>query len=241
MKQIELLDSTLRDGAQGEGISFSVDDKCRIAHLLDELGLPLVEAGNPGSNPKDLAFFSCAGALAHAQLVAFGSTRRKDMPVTDDANVQALLDAHTPVVCIFGKTWDLHVRDILKTTPAENRRMIFDTVSFFTQKKKRVLFDAEHFFDGYKDDAAFALDMVAAAAEAGADTLVLCDTNGGSFPTEIFDITQTVVQKFPALKIGIHVHNDNGMAVANSLMAVEAGAAHVQGTLLGFGERTGNA
>lgn len=243
MKQpVEILDSTLRDGAQGEGISFSVEDKLAVTRLLDALGVPFIEAGNPGSNPKDLEFFRRAGELKlkHSRLVAFGSTRRKGIAVEEDANVQALLTADTGAVAIFGKCWDLHVRDILKTTEEVNFAMIGDTVSFFKSKGKRVIFDAEHFFDGYKANPVFALKALDAAAQAGADVLCLCDTNGGAFPDEIAAVTRAVVDRFPVC-VGIHVHNDGGMAVANSIMAVEAGAAHVQGTYLGFGERSGNA
>ena len=241
-KFIEILDSTLRDGAQGEGISFSVEDKLKVTALLDRLGVPFVEAGNPGSNPKDLEFFRRAEELhlKNTQLVAFGSTRRKNIRVEDDANVQALLTANTGAVALFGKCWDLHVRDILQTTEEENFAMISDTISFFKKSGKRVIFDAEHFFDGYKANPVFAVNALQAAVDAGADVLALCDTNGGTFPHEIYTITQAVVNRFDVM-VGIHVHNDTGMAVANSIMAVEAGATHVQGTLLGFGERSGNA
>lgn len=243
MKQIvEILDSTLRDGAQGEGISFSVDDKLSVTRLLDALGVPLIEAGNPGSNPKDLEFFQRAAELklTHSRLVAFGSTRRKNIDAEEDDNIRALLSAGTDTVALFGKCWDLHVREILRTTEAENFAMIGDTIRYLRRHGKRVIFDAEHFFDGYKANPQFAMQALEAAADAGADVLSLCDTNGGAFPQEIFDITREVVGHFP-VTVGIHVHNDGGMAVANSIMAVEAGAAHVQGTYLGFGERSGNA
>jgi 2-isopropylmalate synthase len=242
LKRIEIFDSTLRDGAQGEGISFSVEDKLNIVRLLDELGVAYVEAGNPGSNPKDLEFFRRAGELnlKNAELVAFGSTRRKEIPVEEDKNVQALLTANTKAVALFGKSWDLHVRDILRTTEEENFAMISDTVKFFKSRGKKVIFDAEHFFDGYKANPDFALKSLEAAAIAGADLLVLCDTNGGAFPNEVFNITKSVVSRF-YIAVGIHVHNDGGLAVANSITAVEAGAVHVQGTYLGFGERSGNA
>lgn len=241
-KTIEILDSTLRDGAQGEGISFSVEDKLAVTRLLDGLGIPFVEAGNPGSNPKDLEFFRRAGELnlKNSRLVAFGSTRRKGIRAEEDANVQALLTANTDAVALFGKCWDLHVRDILQTTEEENFAMIGDTVSFFKSRGKRVIFDAEHFFDGYKANPHFAMKALEAAVEAGADVLSLCDTNGGAFPDEIAAITKTVVERFP-VAVGIHTHNDGGMAVANSILAVQAGATHVQGTYLGFGERSGNA
>ena len=241
-KNIEILDSTLRDGAQGEGISFSVEDKLAVTRLLDGLGIPFIEAGNPGSNPKDLEFFRRAGELnlKNSRLVAFGSTRRKGIRAEEDANVQALLTANTDAVALFGKCWDLHVRDILQTTEEENFAMIGDTVSFFKSRGKRVIFDAEHFFDGYKANPHFAMKALEAAVEAGADVLSLCDTNGGAFPDEIAAITKTVVERFP-VAVGIHTHNDGGMAVANSILAVQAGATHVQGTYLGFGERSGNA
>ena len=242
MRTVEILDSTLRDGAQGEGISFSVEDKLAVTRLLDELGIPFVEAGNPGSNPKDLEFFRRASELKlkNTSLVAFGSTRRKGIKVEEDANVQALLTADTKIVALFGKCWDLHVRDILRTSDQENFDMIADTVAFFKSKQKRVIFDAEHFFDGYKANPVFAMKALEAAANAGADVLALCDTNGGAFPHEVYGITKKVAERFN-VTVGIHVHNDGGMAVANSIMAVEAGAAHVQGTYLGFGERSGNA
>lgn len=242
-RQVEILDSTLRDGAQGEGISFSVEDKLAITRLMDELGVAYVEAGNPGSNPKDLEFFRRASELElkTTRLVAFGSTRRKNIAVEDDANVQALLTANTGAVALFGKCWDLHVSDILRTTNGENLAMISDTVAFFKNKGKYVIFDAEHFYDGYKSNPSFAMEALDAAVKAGADVLVLCDTNGGAFPREVYDITKTVKDKYKEVAVGVHVHNDGGMAVANSVMAVEAGAEHVQGTYLGFGERSGNA
>ncbi len=242
LRRVEILDSTLRDGAQGEGISFSVEDKLAVTRLLDNLGVPYVEAGNPGSNPKDLEFFRRAAGLElkNTRLVAFGSTRRKGISVEEDLNVQALLTAGTDTVALFGKCWDLHVRDILRTSEQENFNMIADTVAFFKSKSKRVIFDAEHFFDGYKANTVFAMTALEAAANAGADVLTLCDTNGGTFPREIYDITGEVCRRFD-VAVGIHVHNDGGMAVANSIMAVEAGASHVQGTYLGFGERSGNA
>lgn len=239
---VEILDSTLRDGAQGEGISFSVADKLAIVKSLDELGVAYIEAGNPGSNPKDLEFFEKVQKmeLKHSKLVAFGSTRRKNMKVEDDENVRAMLNANTQAVAIFGKCWGLHAEKIIKTTPEENFKMIEETCRFFKDNGKTVIFDAEHFFDGYKDDPEFAMEALKAAVRGGADVLALCDTNGGCFPNEIYDITKAVAEAFPG-KAGIHAHNDKGMAVANSVMAVEAGAVHVQGTYLGFGERTGNA
>jgi 2-isopropylmalate synthase len=242
VKKVDIFDSTLRDGAQAEGISFSVEDKLKMAKALDDLGIAYIEAGNPGSNPKDMEFFEKMRTvkLKSAKLTAFGSTRRCDTKVEEDKNVQSLLSANTPAVSIFGKCWDFHVTDILKTTLDENLRMISETVAFFKEKGKEVIFDAEHFFDGYKTNPGYAMKAIEAAAAGGADCLVLCDTNGGSFPSEVFEIVKTVKKAFAA-KIGIHAHNDCGMAAANSIMAVEAGAEHVQGTYTGFGERCGNA
>ena len=244
MKKITIFDSTLRDGAQAEGISFTVEDKIKIARRLDALGVDYIEAGNPGSNPKDLAFFTQLAegeGLSHAKLIAFGSTRRKGIMASEDNNVQALLEANTDAICIFGKSWDFHVTEILRASLDENLEMIRDTVSFFKQRGKEVVFDAEHFFDGYKNKLEYAFEALKAARDGGADALVLCDTNGGCFPTEIFEIVQKVVEAFGELPIGIHTHNDCEMAVANTIMAVEAGATHVQGTFTGFGERCGNA
>lgn len=243
MRMIEVLDSTLRDGAQAEGISFSVSDKLQIVEALDNFGIHYIEAGNPGSNPKDAEFFTEAEKLElkNAQLVAFGSTRRKDTRVEDDANVVSLMNAKTPAVSIFGKTWDLHVTHILSTSLEENLACVSETIAYFKAAGKKVFFDAEHFFDGYKDNPDYALQVLAAAQEAGADVLCLCDTNGGTSPNETTEITKAVVERFSDAQIGIHCHNDIGCAVANSLIAVEAGASHVQGTFNGIGERAGNA
>ncbi len=240
--KVFIYDTTLRDGAQAEGISFTVNDKVRIARRLDALGVDYIEAGNPGSNPKDLEFFKKIKErpLRHAKLAAFGSTRRPGIKAEEDNNVQALLTADTPVVAIFGKSWDFHVTDIIRTSLEENLNMIYDTVSFFKSKGKEVVFDAEHFFDGYKGNSEYAMKSLKAAAEAGADWLVLCDTNGGCFPFEITEITDNVLREF-TVPIGIHCHNDGGMAEANSIMAVEQGVLQVQGTFNGFGERCGNA
>jgi 2-isopropylmalate synthase len=241
-QKVDILDSTLRDGAQAEGISFSVYDKLKIVKALDKLGISYIEAGNPGSNPKDIEFFEKMRTirLENAKLTAFGSTRRCNIRVEEDKNIQSLLSANTPVVSIFGKSWDFHVTKIVKTTLEENLKMISETVSFFKGKGKEVIFDAEHFFDGYKKNPDYALKCLEAAVSGGADCLVLCDTNGGSFPMEVYETVKLVCKKF-STPIGIHTHNDCGMAVANSIMAVEAGARHVQGTYLGFGERCGNA
>ncbi|WP_070000558.1 citramalate synthase [Cellulosilyticum sp. I15G10I2] len=242
MKQIAIFDSTLRDGAQAESISFSVSDKLKIVSTLDELGVSYIEAGNPGSNPKDLEFFKEVKKLhlKAAKLTAFGSTRRRNMKVQEDSNVMSLLEADTPAVAIFGKTWDFHVTEIIKTTLEENLNMIYDTIKFFKDNGKEVIFDAEHFFDGYKNNKEYALSALKKAEEAGADCIALCETNGGAFPDEVYEIVKTVVGHVD-VQIGIHTHDDTGMGVANSIMAVLAGATHVQGTLVGFGERCGNA
>lgn len=240
--KIELFDSTLRDGAQGEGISFSLLDKLNIVKSLDRLGIDFIEAGNPGSNPKDLDFFTEAARLrlSHASLVAFGATRRRGIRAAEDSNCRSLLTAGTAWVAIFGKSWDLHVEEILHATLAENLEMIRDTISFFKEQGKQVFFDAEHFFDGYKSNPDYALATLLAAAESGADRLILCETNGGCFPDEIAEIVKKVKEQV-SVPLGIHCHNDSGCAVANSLAAVKAGCSHVQGTYLGYGERCGNA
>ncbi|MFA9380166.1 MAG: citramalate synthase, partial [Acetanaerobacterium sp.] len=243
MKQLEILDTTLRDGAQSEGISFSVSDKLAIVKVLDQFGVAYIEAGNPVSNPKDMEFFAKARelTLTNAKLCAFGSTRRKHVAVEDDENVRSLLSANTPAVSIFGKSWDLHVTEVLKATLEQNLILVADTVGFMKQNGREVIFDAEHFFDGYKANPGYALKVLAAANGAHADVLCLCDTNGGADPMEIVSITKTVCEAFPDVRVGIHCHNDIGCAVANSILAVEAGAMHIQGTFTGIGERCGNA
>mgnify|MGYP002624876143 CR=1 FL=1 len=245
MKKISILDSTLRDGSQGEGISYSVQDKINIVRALDELGVSLIEAGNPGSNPKDMEFFHEAKRLTlkNARIVAFGSTRRKDLTCAEDANLQSLLSAETEFVCIFGKAWDFQVTEILHASLEENLEMIRDTVGYLVSKGRKVIFDAEHFFTGFAANADYALRSLRAAAEGGAECLCLCETKGGAMPMECFNATKRVADEFcgSGVSVGIHTHNDSGLAVANSLLAVEAGATHVQGVLLGFGERTGNA
>ena len=239
-RSVSIYDSTLRDGAQAEGISFSVEDKLKIAKALDDLGIAYIEAGNPGSNPKDLEFFARVKRLnLKAKIVAFGSTRRKDAVIDEDKNMQSLLAADTTDVAIVGKCWDFHVTEVLQASLEENFEMIRDTIMFLKKHNKEVIFDAEQFFDGYKANPEYAVACLNAAAESGADCLVLCDTNGGAFPMEIYDITKKIAEAF-WISIGIHCHNDNGMAAANSFMAVEAGASQVQGTLTGFGERCGN-
>ena len=245
--KITAYDSTLRDGAQAQGISFTVEDKLKIVERLDALGIGYIEAGNPGSNPKDLVFFDRVRALKlkHAKIIAFGATRKPNISAAADNNLQSLLLAKTPAVAIFGKSWDYQVTDILRTTLDENLAMINDSVAFLKSNGKEVVFDAEHFFDGYKANTEYALKTLQAATDAGADVLCLCDTNGGTFPDEVFTITQKVVALFNNqlvdVQIGIHCHNDCEMAVANSVAAVKAGASQVQGTINGIGERCGNA
>jgi 2-isopropylmalate synthase len=238
---VEIYDTTLRDGSQGEGINFSVTDKLRIAERLDAFGVHFIEGGWPGSNPKDIEFFHEAKRkkFRRARLAAFGSTRRKDVAVAADDQVRLLLEARTPVVTIFGKTWLLHVRKVLRTTPDENLAMIADTVRFLKQHGKFVVYDAEHAFDGFKDNNAYALATWQAAENAGADMVVLCDTNGGRLPGEIAAITRAARAALKG-RIGIHTHDDIGLGVANALAALEAGATQVQGTINGYGERTGN-
>ncbi|MBV9490734.1 MAG: citramalate synthase [Verrucomicrobia bacterium] len=240
-KVVLLYDTTLRDGTQGEGISFSVQDKIRIAQKLDAFGIPYIEGGWPGSNPKDIEFFKEAARRQwrQAKICAFGSTRRPKIDPSADAQIQMLLAAETPVVTIVGKSWRLHVEEILGIDVDENERMIRDSVSYLRAQGREVLFDAEHFFDGYKADKAEALRTLRAAAEGGADMVVLCDTNGGSVPDEVGEITAHVCTEL-GIPVGIHTHNDCELGVANALAAVRAGAVQVQGTINGYGERTGN-
>ena len=242
MTKLQTFDSTLRDGAQGANISFSVDDKIRIIKVLDDLGIDFIEAGNPFSNPAEMRFFRKISSLrlTHSRIVAFGSTRRKDTAPAEDANLRSLREAGTEYVAIFGKSHIRHVTDVLKASPEENLGMISDSVRYLTTNGKKVVFDAEHFFDGYRTDPEYAMAALRAAKEGGAVCLCLCDTNGGMFPDEIQDIVSAVSAAFPGADIGIHCHNDGGLAVANSIAAVKAGARHLQGTFLGFGERCGN-
>jgi 2-isopropylmalate synthase len=240
--RIQLYDTTLRDGTQREGLALSLDDKLKIARVLDQLGIDYIEGGWPGSNPKDQAFFEHIQRvpLRHATVTAFGSTRRADTPVAEDPQIQALLVAETPAVAVFGKCWDLHVTEVLHTTREENLHMIADSVAYLRAHGREVIFDAEHFFDGYIADPEYALQTLRTADDAGASTLVLCDTNGGTMPGRLREIVDRVHEAVD-LPLGIHCHNDSGLAVANSLLAVEAGAVHVQGTINGYGERCGNA
>jgi len=241
--KILIYDTTLRDGSQAEGVSFTVTAKMRVAEKLDQFKVDYIEGGWPGSNPRDMAFFEKAEELelSHARIAAFGSTRRAKINVEEDAQVKLLLDASTPVVTIFGKTWLLHVTDVLRTTPEENLAMIEDTVRYLKEQGKEVVYDAEHFFDGYTDNSEYALSTLEAANRGGADFLALCETNGGKLVTPFREITNDVVQKFSDSKIGVHCHNDSGVGVAVSLTGIEAGAVMVQGTMNGYGERNGNA
>jgi 2-isopropylmalate synthase len=240
--EITLYDTTLRDGAQREGISFSLDDKLKIARRLDRLGVSYIEGGWPGSNPKDMAFFQEAPGLSleRAVVVAFGSTRRAGGSAEEDANIQALVAAGTSAVALVGKSWDLHVCEVLNTTLDENLRIIASSVRYLKALGREVIYDAEHFLDGYAANPAYAMQTLAAAAEAGADVLVLCDTNGGGLPSSIAAAVAEV-RRATTVPLGVHAHNDGEMAVANSVAAVEAGAVHVQGTINGYGERCGNA
>jgi 2-isopropylmalate synthase len=240
---IHIYDTTLRDGTQSQGVAFSKTDKVRIAERLDAFGVSYIEGGWPGSNPKDMGFFEAMRGrrLSHARLAAFGSTRRAAVGPEQDANLQTLLEAATPVVTIFGKSWLFHVHEVLRVTPDENLDMVGSSCAFLRDHQREVIFDAEHFFDGYADSPDYALAVLRRAAASGAGTIVLCDTNGGTLPHVIEKVTATVVQALPGVAVGIHCHNDSGCAVANSLMAVQAGAVHVQGTINGFGERCGNA
>jgi 2-isopropylmalate synthase len=242
MRKIVLYDTTLRDGIQGEGVSLSAKDKLAITRKLDELGIRFIEGGNPGSNPKDIEFFRAVRKLKlrNAMVCAFGSTRRKNKTVRTDPGLKALLSAHTDVVTIFGKSWILHVKDVLRVTLKDNLDMIASTVEYLKFSKKEVIYDAEHFFDGYRDNPDYALKTVKAAEEAGADWIVLCDTNGGNLPHFVREVVEEVSRNV-SLPLGIHTHNDSGMAAANSVAAVLGGVRQVQGTINGYGERCGNA
>ncbi len=240
--KIELFDTTLRDGTQGEGVNISIHDKLEITKRLNEFGIDIIEGGWPGSNPKDEEYFEKVQSmqLNKSKICAFGSTARFPDRIETDNNLQKLVASNAPVITIFGKTWRFHSEKTLGLTDEQNEELIYKSVKFLVDSGRRVIFDAEHFYDGYKDDAQFAITMCKAAVKGGADTLALCDTNGGTLPHEIFDITKDIVNQFDTV-IGIHAHNDGGLAVANSIAAVQAGATHVQGTMNGVGERCGNA
>ena len=248
-RPVALYDTTLRDGTQGENITLSLADKLRIARMLDEYGMPYIEGGWPGSNPKDIDFFAAARSMrwATAKLAAFGSTRHRSNAPTEDPNLRELVAAETPVVTIFGKSWLLHVVEVLGATPQENLDMIADSIGFVVDRGREAVYDAEHFFDGYRADRDYALSTLRAARQAGARTLVLCDTNGGTLTDELTRIVADVRSSLegdrdaPAVTWGIHTHNDAELAVANSIAAVAAGIRHVQGTINGYGERAGNA
>jgi 2-isopropylmalate synthase len=243
MTQIVLYDTTLRDGMQAEGVSFSLEDKLSIAKALDELGLHYIEGGYAASNAKEMQFFQEAAKLGlkNSKLAAFGSTRRADGAVEEDASLNAILACGTPAATIVGKTWDFHVREVLGCSLDENVMLCAESVRYLRQKGRETIFDAEHFYDAYKANPPYAMKVLTAAAEAGANVLALCDTNGGSLPEQVFEITQQVCRTFGALTVGIHTHNDCDCATANTLAAVRAGARHVQGTINGLGERCGNA
>jgi len=242
MRRIEIYDTTLRDGAQAEDISFSVEDKLRITEKLDELGVHYVEGGWPGANPKDIEYFKKARKLGleTSKIVAFGSTHRPKHRVNEDVLIRALLESKAKVITIFGKTWDFHVKEALKISLNENLDLIHNSVSYLKKNVETVLYDAEHFFDGYKDNPQYALKSLLAAQEAGADCLVLCDTNGGTLPDDVEKV-MCEIKKSVRVPLGIHAHNDSDCAVATSVIAVECGASHVQGTINGLGERCGNA
>jgi len=242
MSRVQIYDTTLRDGSQGEGISYSVADKMNIAVELDRLGVHYIEGGWPGSNPKDMEFFLRVAKkqLRNSRMVAFGSTRRANTRAPDDQNLKALVKSGVGIVTVFGKTWDLHIRDVLKATPEENLDMIRDTVEFLVSRGLTVFYDLEHFFDAYRANREYTLKCMRAAQEAGASALVLCDTNGGTITSEIARVTSEVRPQVKGM-LGIHCHNDSGLAIANSLAAVESGADMVQGTINGYGERCGNA
>ncbi len=243
MEKIKIYDTTLRDGMQAEGVSFSLEDKLAIAKCLDELGLGYIEGGYAGSNPKEMQFFDEVAKLdlKSSKIVAFGNTRRADTKVSDDASLAAILACRTPTATLVGKSWDMHVTDVLGCSLDENLSICAESVRFLKNKGLETIFDAEHFYDGYKNNPEYAMKVLAAAAQAGADALVLCDTNGGCLPDEVFEITTAVCDQFSSMMVGVHTHNVSDCATANSLAAVRAGARHVQGTINGLGERCGNA
>ncbi|PXF64063.1 citramalate synthase [Kangiella spongicola] len=242
-KKLFLYDTTLRDGAQYKGISFSLQDKLKITKLLDDFGMDYIEGGWPGSNPKDEAYFKHAQylGLKHSKLVAFGATRKPNTATGKDPQLASLLNAQTPVVALVSKFWQYHVKTVLRTETSENLKMIYDSVDFFKSRGREVILDAEHFFDGFKDNSDYSFQCLKAAIKAGVDNVTLCDTNGGTMPDEIATIVAQVKSKYPQLSLGIHCHNDCELAVANSLASVNAGVTLLQGTVNGYGERCGNA
>ncbi len=242
MSEVIFYDTTLRDGTQGEGVYYSVQDKLRIVRKLDQLGINYIEGGWPGSNPKDWEFYQAAAKMRfkHATLAAFGSTRRANNHPEDDKTLNDLLATGTKAVAIFGKSWDLHALEVLRVSLGENLQIIEDSVAYLKRHGREVIYDAEHFFDGYKTNPQYALETLRAAVRGGVNTIALCDTNGGTLPLEAIEIVKTVQQSLP-IPIGVHFHNDSGTAVASTIMAVQSGASHVQGTFNGYGERCGNA
>jgi len=243
MDKIKLYDTTLRDGMQAEGVSFSLEDKLSIAGRLDELGFDYIEGGFAASNPKEMEFFRQAAKLGlkNAKIVAFGNTRRADSDVSEDLSLNSILACRTAAATLVGKTWDFHVTEVLGCSLDENKAICAESIEYIKKHGIETMFDAEHFYDGYKNNPEYAMRVLAAAAKAGADVLVLCDTNGGSMPGQVYEITRIVCEKFGPLTVGIHAHNDSDCATANTLAAVRAGARHVQGTINGLGERCGNA
>ncbi|MHC4323960.1 MAG: citramalate synthase, partial [Planctomycetota bacterium] len=243
MDKIKLYDTTLRDGMQAEGVSFSLEDKLAIARCLDELGLDYVEGGYAASNPKEVQFFAEAAKLdlKNAKIAAFGNTRRADTGVSDDVSLNTMLACKTQAATLVGKTWDMHVTHVLGCSLDENLTICAESVEYLKKHGIETIFDAEHFYDGYKENPEYAMKVLASAAEAGADAIVLCETNGGCLPDQVYEITKTVCERFGDIVVGIHAHNDTDCATANSLAAVRAGARHVQGTINGLGERCGNA
>ena len=241
--RVTVYDTTLRDGMQGEGMSLSAEERVRVAHALDDLGVHVIEAGFPASNPKEAELFDLLSRepFQTAEIAAFGMTRRRDASAADDAGLRVLAESFAPVCTIVGKTWSLHLEKVTQVDPEENLRMIADSVAFLTEAGKRVVYDAEHFFDAWRDDPAYALRCLRAAADAGASNVTLCDTNGSSLPGQIAEATAGVVSELGGVEVGIHTHDDAGCGVANALVAVEAGARMVQGTVNGYGERCGNA
>jgi len=242
MEKLELYDTTLRDGAQQEGISLSVDDKLKITHKLDELGVDFIEGGWPGSNPKDIEYFKKVKSiqLSNATITAFGSTRKANTLVEKDANIQALEKADTAVVTLVGKSWDIHVHKLLETSLEENLLMIHDSIAYLKAQGRRVFFDAEHFFDGFSTNRDYAIQVIKTASKAGAERIILCDTNGGSIPSLIEDVVRKIKSETSTV-LGIHTHNDTELAVANAMVAIKSGVKQVQGTINGYGERCGNA